>query len=164
MLVLTPMMALSSSSYRKIYLRVQEMRRPSCPREHAIADDAALDFTGTFEDCSQPCVAPIAFDSPFCGVAVAAVELHGFIGDTHGHFGGEQLHLRGLTFRRLAMIQQMRDLLPEGSSLGDLGGQRKPQRLKLTDRLAELLALLKICPRVLKGDASDADSDAGRRG
>jgi hypothetical protein len=28
--------------------------------EHAIADDAALDFTGTFEDCSQPCVAPIA--------------------------------------------------------------------------------------------------------
>jgi hypothetical protein len=43
MLVLTPMMALSSSSYRKIYLRVQEMRRPSCPREHAIADDAALD-------------------------------------------------------------------------------------------------------------------------
>jgi hypothetical protein len=55
----------------------------------------------------------------------------------------------------------MRDLLPEGSSLGDIGGhvgQRKPQRLKLTDRMAELLALLKICPRVLKGGASDADS------
>jgi 5,6,7,8-tetrahydromethanopterin hydro-lyase len=121
------------------------MRRPSCPREHAIADDAALDFTGTFEDCSHPRVAPIAFDSPFCGVAVAAVELHGLIGDAHGHFGGEQLHLRGLAFRRLALIQQMRDLLPEGSSLGDLGGhvgQRKPQRLKLTDRMAELLALL----------------------
>jgi hypothetical protein len=31
------------------------------------------------------------------------------------------------------------------------------QRLKLTDRMAELLALLKISPRVLKGCASDAD-------
>ena len=26
----------------QIYLRVQEMHRASCPREHAIADDAAL--------------------------------------------------------------------------------------------------------------------------
>jgi hypothetical protein len=72
----------------QIYLRIQEMRRPSCPREHAIADDAALDFTGTFEDCSQPCVAPIALDSTFGGVAVAAMELHGLICDTHRHFGG----------------------------------------------------------------------------
>jgi nitrogenase molybdenum-iron protein alpha/beta subunit len=78
--------------------------RPSCLGEHAITDDAALDFTGTFEDCSQPCVAPIAFDSAFCGVAVAAVELHGLIGHAHGHLGCEQFHLRGFALGTLALI------------------------------------------------------------
>ena len=54
----------------------------------------------------------------------------------------------------------MRNLLPEGSSLGNLSGhvgQRKAQSLKLTDRMTELLALLEICPRVLEGCAGDAD-------
>src|SRR6188768_24255 len=54
----------------------------------------------------------------------------------------------------------MRNLLPEGPSLGDFGGhvrQCKAQSLKFTDRMAELLALLEICPRVLEGAAGDAD-------
>jgi hypothetical protein len=61
----------------------------SCTREHTVANDAALDFTGTFEDGGQPCVAPIAFNSTFSSVTVAAMKLHGLIGDTHRHFGGE---------------------------------------------------------------------------
>jgi hypothetical protein len=80
------------------------------------------------------------------------MELHGLIGYPHCHFGREQLYLRGLAFRRLALVQQMRNLLPEDSSLGNLSGhvgQRKAQSLKLTDRMTELLALLEICPRVL---------------
>jgi hypothetical protein len=54
----------------------------------------------------------------------------------------------------------MRNLLPKGSSLGNLGGhvsQSKPRSLKFTDRMAELLALLDICPRVLKRCAGNAD-------
>jgi hypothetical protein len=54
----------------------------------------------------------------------------------------------------------MRNLLPEGSGLGNLSGhvgQRKAQSLKFTDRMAELLALLQICPRVLEGCPGDAD-------
>jgi hypothetical protein len=88
------------------------------------------------------------------------MELHGLIGYPHCHFGREQLYLRGLAFRRLALVQQMRNLLPEDSSLGNLSGhvgQRKAQSLKLTDRMTELLALLEICPRVLEGCAGDAD-------
>lgn len=88
------------------------------------------------------------------------MELHGLIGYPHCHFGREQLYLRGLAFRRLALVQQMRNLLPEGSSLGNLSGhvgQRKAQSLKLADRMAELFALLEICPRVLEGCAGDAD-------
>jgi len=80
------------------------------------------------------------------------MELHGLIGYPHCHFGREQLYLRGLAFRRLALVQQMRNLLPEDSSLGNLSGhvgQRKAQSLKLTDRMTELLALLEppVSPR-----------------
>jgi len=80
------------------------------------------------------------------------MELHGLIGYPHCHFGREQLYLRGLAFRRLALVQQMRNPLPEDSSLGNLSGhvgQRKAQSLKLTDRMTELLALLEppVSPR-----------------
>src|SRR5262249_632914 len=54
----------------------------------------------------------------------------------------------------------MGNLLPEGSSLGNLSGhvgQRKAQSLKFTDRMTELLTLLEICPRVLERSACDAD-------
>ena len=66
--------------------------------------------------------------------------------------------MRGLAFRWLALIQQMRNLLPEGSGLGNLSGhvgQRKAQSLKFADRMSELLALLEICPRVLEGCPGD---------
>jgi hypothetical protein len=38
-----------------------------------VADDAALYFADTFEDCRQPCVAPVAFYPPLCGVAIAVM-------------------------------------------------------------------------------------------
>jgi hypothetical protein len=130
------------------------------PRQHTIANDAALYFTGTFKDCRQPRIAPVAFDPTLGGVAIAAMELHGLIGDPHCHFRGEQLHLSGFDFRWLAFVQQVRNLLPKGSGLGNLGGhvsQRKAQRLKLTNRMAELFALLQICPRILECPPGDAN-------
>jgi hypothetical protein len=49
------------------------------PRQHAIANDAALYFAGTFKNCREPCVAPVAFDPTLRGVAIAPMELRGLI-------------------------------------------------------------------------------------
>jgi hypothetical protein len=130
------------------------------PRQHAIANDAALYFAGTFKNCREPCVAPVAFDPTLRGVAIAPMELRGLIRYPHCHFGREQLYLRGLAFRRLTLVLQMGNLLPEGSRLGNLGGhvgKCKAQSLKLSDGMAELFALLQICPRVLEGCTGNAD-------
>src|SRR5665648_39524 len=129
-------------------------------RQHPVADDAALNFACTFEDRGQARVPPIAFYAPLGRVAVAAVELHGLIGHAHGHLGCEQFHLRGFALGTMALIQKMRDLLPEGACLRNLGRhvrQRKAKHLEPGDRMTELLALLQIGPRVLDGGARDAD-------
>src|SRR5680860_1828286 len=131
-------------------------------RQHPVADDAALNFACTFEDRGQARVPPIAFFAPLGRVAVAAVELHGLIGHAHGHLGCEQFHLRGFALGTLALIQKMRDLLPEGACLRNLGRhvrQRKAKYLEPGDRMTELLALLQIGPRVLDGVARAAVED-----
>ena len=127
-------------------------RRSRLRRQHPVADDAALDLAGALEDRGEPGVAPVALDPPLGRVAVAAVQLHRLAGDPHGHLGGEQLDRRGLLLGRLALVEQVRDLLPEGARLRDLGGhvgEREAQRLEVADRVAELLALLQVERAVL---------------
>ena len=82
------------------------------------------------------------------------------IGDAHGHLGCEQFHLRRFTFRTLALVQKMRDLLPVSARLRDFCchvGKGKAERLELADRMAELLALLQVGPRVLDCRTRNAD-------
>jgi hypothetical protein len=59
------------------------------PWQHSVADDAALYFAGALKDCRQPRVAPVALYPPLGGVAIAAVELHSLVGDSHSHLSRE---------------------------------------------------------------------------
>src|SRR5579859_3340423 len=53
-------------------------------------DDEALDFGGAFVDFGDSGVAVVALDGIFAAVAVAAVDLDGFVGDARGHFADEE--------------------------------------------------------------------------
>src|SRR4051794_4267655 len=142
----------------------------SCPSgeraagEQAVADDPPLDLAGPLEDRGQPGVAPVPLDLPLGGVAVAAVQLHGLVGDPHGHLGGLELDHRGLLLARHAQVQQVGDLPVEGPRLLDLRGHvgdGEPQRLEVADRVAELLALLQVEDRVLERRPGQADRPRG---
>jgi hypothetical protein len=52
-------------------------------------DDETLDFGGAFVDFGDAGVAVVAFDGVFAGVAVAAVDLDGFVRGAGGHLTGE---------------------------------------------------------------------------
>src|SRR5271168_718286 len=53
-------------------------------------DYQALDFAGAFVDFGDARVAVVTLDGIFAAVAVAAVDLDGFVGDARGHFAGEK--------------------------------------------------------------------------
>src|SRR5256885_3632294 len=54
-------------------------------------NDEALDFASAFVDFGDAGVAVVAFDGIFATVAVATVNLNGFVRDAGGHFAGEEL-------------------------------------------------------------------------
>jgi hypothetical protein len=49
-------------------------------------DDEALDFARAFVDFGDAGVVVVALGEVFAGVAVAGVDLDGFVGDAGGHF------------------------------------------------------------------------------
>src|SRR3954447_26007014 len=118
----------------------------SCPSgegaagEQAVADDPLLDLAGALEDRGQPGIAPVPLDLPLGGVAVAAVQLHGLVRHPHGHLGRLQLHHRRLPLAGQPLVEQVGDLPVERPGLLHLGGhvgEGEPQRLEVTDRVAE---------------------------
>src|SRR6476469_6612809 len=108
-------------------------------------DHHALDFAGALANGAQLDIAielldRIVFDEP-----VAAVDLHGFIADSDGHFGREQLRHRGLFCDPLAGIFHGACLKYELARRFD--GSRNIRELvldglKFGDKPAKLLALL----------------------
>src|SRR5208337_2862044 len=68
--------------------------RRSLP-EQVAGDDGALDFAGTFVDGDDAGVAVHALDFGFAGVALAAVDLHGFVDDAIDHFAGVEFGAGG---------------------------------------------------------------------
>jgi len=110
-------------------------------------DDEALNFAGAFVDFGNAGVAVIAFDWIFATVAVAAMNLDGFVGHAGGHFAREKLGDRGFHGKALAGV-----LLPGGATREQTGrvnfsghiGEHELDRLKIGDGMAEGLALFRI--------------------
>src|SRR5580700_4545281 len=131
-------------------------------------NDQALDFAGAFVDFGDAGVAVVALDGIFAAVAVAAVDLDGFVGDAGGHFAGEEFGDGGVHAEAGAGV-----LLPGGFAdkqarcvdfRGHIG-EHELDGLKLGDRMAESQALLGIFLRGFKSALRDAgglrgDADA----
>src|SRR5260370_31530947 len=74
-------------------------------------DNEALDFAGAFVNFGDAGVAVVALYGIFAAVAVATVDLDGFVGDARGHFAGEEFGHGGVHAETGAGI-----LLPPGLS------------------------------------------------
>src|SRR5215469_4043783 len=117
-------------------------------------DDQALDFAGTFVNLRDAGVAVGAFNRVFAAVAVAAMDLHGFVRDTGGHFAGEKFCHGGVHAEPRAGV-----LLPGGladqqaSSVNLRGhvGQHELNCLKLSDGMTEGEAFFRIFQGGLQG-------------
>src|SRR5271168_1522486 len=111
------------------------------------ADDLVLNFARALEDRQHARVAPETLRLEFHRVAVAAMHLHRLTRDPLGHLGGKRLRQPGLVVaslagvffgcceiaklaRRLDLDRHVRELVP--------------YPLEVADRLAELLAILRV--------------------
>ena len=98
--------------------------------------------------------------------AVAAVDLHRFVGDAHRDLAREQLRHRRFLGDALALILHPRRAIGEQARGFDLGGhvgELVLDGLKLGDRPAELLALLGILERGFVGALRGSDRERGDR-
>src|SRR6266849_5764772 len=73
----------SSSSTRSGYYGRLRLQNPG-------RDNQALDFAGAFVDFGDAGVAVVALDGILAAVAIAAVNLDGFVRDARGHFAGKE--------------------------------------------------------------------------
>src|SRR6267378_1458011 len=153
----------SSSSTRSGYygrLRLQNPRR----------DDQTLDFTGAFIDLGDARVAVVALDGILAAVAVAAVNLNGFVRDARGHLAGKQFGDGGVHRESRSRILLPRCLAYEQARGVDFSGhvgEHELNGLELRNRLAKGHALLRIVQRRFKsslcyarGLRGDADTPA----
>ena len=106
----------------------------------------------------------MAFDGIFAGVAVAAVDLDGFVGDAGGHFAGEKFGDGGVHAEAGAGV-----LLPGGFADEEAGGvevgghigEHELDGLELRDGMAEREALLGIGAGGFEGALGDAEGLRG---
>ena len=127
-------------------------------------DDEALDFAGAFVDFGDAGVAVVALDGIFAGVAVAAVDLDGFVGDAGGHFAGEEFGDGGVHGEARAGV-----LLPSGFADEEAGGvdfgghvgEHELNGLELRDGMAEGVALLGVGAGGFEGALGDAEGLRG---
>ena len=68
---------------------------PNLKFEQVAGDDRALDLAGAFVDGDDAGIAVHALDFGFAGVALAAVDLHGFVDDAIDHFAREKFGAGG---------------------------------------------------------------------
>src|SRR5271155_3916015 len=122
-------------------------------------DDEALDFGGAFVDFGDARVAVVALDGIFAAVAVAAVDLDGFVGDAGGHFAGEKFGDGRVHAEARAGV-----LLPGGFAIEQAGGvefgghvrEHELDSLKLADRAAEGYAFLRVFQRGFERPLGDS--------
>ena len=107
----------------------------------------------------------MAFDGVQSRVACAAMDLQAFAADTLGHLRGKELHHRRFLVAALASVDLLADEiheLPRGLDLGRHVGDLETDRLKVRDRVAELLAVVGVLDRIVERALGKADGT--RRG
>ena len=127
-------------------------------------DDQALDFAGALVDFGDAGVAVVAFDGIFAAVAVAAMDLDGFVGDARGHFAGEKFGYGGVHAEAGAGILfpgGFADQEARGVEFGGHIGEHELDGLELGDGMAEGEAFFRVFLRGFEGALGDA---AGLRG
>src|SRR5208282_4014754 len=125
------------------------------------ADDLVLDLAGALEDRQHARVAPEALRLELHRVSVAAMHLHRLARDPLGHLGGERLGQSGLVVASLASVffgGGEVAKLPRGLDLDGHVRQLVPDHLEVADRLAELLAVLRILDRAFERRLRHADA------
>jgi hypothetical protein len=112
-----------------------ESLRAQRPRDHHL-----LDLVGSLADRQDLRVAVEAADGIFLDVAVAAVDLDGFLGGADREAAGLELCLRGGEAEVALLVLEPRRLVGQqarGLDLGDEVGELGLDRLEAADRLAE---------------------------
>src|ERR1700676_2349729 len=142
--------------------------------EYPGGDDQALNLAGAFVYLGDARIAVHAFDGIFAAVAIAAVNLHRFVGGARGHFGCEKLGDGSFHGETRTTV-----LLPGGLAHQEAGGinfrghigQHELNGLKVGNGMAKSRALPRVFQGVLErslGDAGslrgDADTPAVERG
>src|SRR5215470_2260498 len=116
-------------------------------------DDEALDFARALVDLSDASVAIGSFDRIFAAVAVAAVNLDGFVRHASGHLAGKQLGDRSLhreTGPRILFPCRAAGEQTSRVNFGSHVRKHELNRLKIGNRMAERLALLRVGKRRLE--------------
>src|SRR6266542_5078489 len=125
-----------------------------------LGDDEIHDLARPFVDLGDLRVAVVALGREIREIAVAAEDLHAFARGAHRDVAREQLRLRGREDVVLAAVFQRGGAPHQQARRVDLRrhvGELPLDRLELDDLLAEGLALFRVCERVLKARARDAD-------
>src|ERR1700688_1121310 len=146
-------------SYRRLLFLAEELA----------GNDQLLNFAGALADGTELDVAVILFGGVVLDEAVAAMDLHAFVGDAGRGFAGEELGHAG--FAREAdifLIGKPRSLINEqarGLHFRGHVGELELDGLELTDGLAELLALFGVAHRGIEcalrhAEAKRRDGDA----
>src|SRR5215467_3870752 len=125
-----------------------------CSERKTLRDDLLHDLGGAGGDGPEAHVAEEALHGELAHVAVAAVELHGVVGDAVRHLGGEELgHGHFGDAVRALRVEGDRAIEERAGSL-DLRGHVRhtmAQRLLLAERAVEGMALAQIGHGVLEG-------------
>src|SRR5713101_796831 len=127
-------------------------------------NDEALDFAGAFVDFGDAGVAVVAFDGIFAAVAVAAVDLDGFVRDARGHFAGEKFGDGGVHAEASAGILLPRCFSNEQARSVNFRGhvrEHELNSLKLRNGMAKSHALLGILQRRFERALRDARGLSG---
>src|ERR1039458_2468997 len=129
--------------------------------QHTPADDLVLDLTGALEDRQYARVAPEALRLELHRVSVTAMHLHRLARDPFGHLGGKRLGQSGFVVASLAGVFFAGGEVAKLARGFDLDGhvrQLVPDHLEVADRLAELLAVLRILDRAFERRLRHADA------
>src|SRR5882762_3461364 len=123
-------------------------------------DDDSLDLARAFEQRVDLGVAVPLLDRKVANVAVAAADLDCLLRDLDRDLPGLQLGHRALGLLELAAVAAFPQRAPDQRAGGlDLSGhvrEHEGDRLVLDQRLAELLALLRVLEGELEGGPRDA--------
>src|SRR4249919_91519 len=146
--------------------------RPGSPSASAAlqtemaSDDHPLHLIRALADLEDLLVAVETLDGRLLHVAEAAVDLESRVRDPVRELAGEELRHRGLTRERPALVLEPRGLVDERAAGLDLRRhvrELEADRLERGDRLAELLALLRVCEREVVRALREPDAHGGDR-